>query len=37
MNQKKKKKIRRIQDFLHNFFAEETENKINFDIITEKQ
>jgi hypothetical protein len=36
MNQKKKK-IRRIQDFRHHFFAGETEIKINFDIITEKQ
>jgi hypothetical protein len=34
MNQKK---ILRIQDFLHQFFARETENKNNFDIITEKQ
>jgi hypothetical protein len=32
-----KEKIRLIQDFLHHFFAGETENKINFDIIIEKQ
>jgi hypothetical protein len=32
MNQKKN---RRIQDFLHHFFAGKTENKINFDIIPE--
>jgi hypothetical protein len=32
-----KKKIRRFQDFLHHFCTGETENQINFDIITEKQ
>jgi hypothetical protein len=31
------KKNRSIQDFPHHFFAGETENNINFDIITEKQ
>jgi hypothetical protein len=29
--------MRRIQDFLHHFFAGETEKIINFDINTEKQ
>jgi hypothetical protein len=35
MNQKQKN--RRIQDFLHHFFSGETENRIIFDIMTEKQ